>query len=128
MARLKVVGTLGQDKLWRRATDALPPPPKQAVPDSQNPLLGTREPGGGGSGGSGQWEPGRNRYGNRFPPYRGTAYGNRFREPPTGTGCKCENTPPPSPQGGCSEQAVVKHEKSCPKCFGKGLDAFGKAL
>ena len=21
---------------------------------------------------------------------------------------------------------MVKHEKSCPKCFGKGLDAFGK--
>ena len=100
VARLKVVGTLGQDKLWRRATDALPPPPKQAVPDSQNPLLGTREPGGGGSGGSGQWEPGRNRYGNRFPPYRGTAYGNRFREPPTGTGCKCEKHPPSLSTGG----------------------------
>ena len=37
-----------------------------------------------------------------------------------------KKTPTPSPQGGGSEQAVVKHEKSCPKCFGNGLDAFGK--
>ena len=35
-----------------------------------------------------------------------------------------ENTPPPLPTGGAGEPA--KHEKSCPKCFGTGLDAVGK--
>ena len=88
VARLKAVGTLGPDKLWRRATGAPSPPPEQAVPDSQYRGGGESGTGGGGSGGSRQWEPGRNRYGNRFPSYRGTASGNRFREPPVGTGCE----------------------------------------
>ena len=40
-----------------------------------------------------------------------------------------ENTPPPPPTGGWGEPAKdadVKHEKSCPKCFGTNRDAGGK--
>ena len=54
LGRLKVVGTLGPDKLWRRATDALSPPPQQVSPESQpgGGRIGDR---GGGTGESGQW-------------------------------------------------------------------------
>ena len=35
-------------------------------------------------------------------------------------------TTPPSPQGGGSEQVVVKHEKNCPGgCLGTGKDLVG---
>ena len=99
---------------------------------------------GGGHGNTGVFRgvpPNGNRGGNTVfpcsPPNRehraGTGSGNTVvREHPTGDLhlAGTENTPPPSPQGGASEQEkgddVVKHEKSCPKCFGKGLDAFGK--
>ena len=134
VARLKVVGRLGPDKLWRCATDALSPPPEQAVPDSQKPLLGTREPGGvvpvipanGNQGGTGTGTgsgTGSHPIGESPP---GTGSGNHLREPVPVALAGVKTTPPPSPQGGGSEQAVVKHEKSCPKCFGSGLDAFGK--
>ena len=131
VARLKVVGTLGPDKLWRRATDALSPPPEQAVPDSRNPPVGNSGTGGavpavpvnGNKGGTGT---GTGSHPIGEPP-TGTGSGNRLREPVLVALAGAKNTPPPSTQGGGSEQeAVVKHEKSCPKCFGKGLDAFGK--
>ena len=80
---------------------------------------------------------GRTRRDTLCPTYRGHGVGTRCPGHGRGTrsrgspnrgsaACKCEKHPPPSPQGGGSEQAVVKDEKSCPKCFGKGLDAFGK--
>ena len=116
VARLKVVGTLGPDKLWRCATDALSPPPEQAVPESQKPLVGNS-----GTGGAVPAVPvngnlGRNRYGNRFgnrfPPYRGTASGNRFREPVPGTGsrgpCRYENPSPYPSTGGCKGDALLR--------------------
>ena len=103
VARLKVVGTLGPDKLWRRATDALSPPPEQAVPDSQNPLLGTREPGGvvpvipanGNKGGTGTGTgSGTGSHPIGEPP-PGTGSGNRFREP-VSVALAGTNPPPPS--------------------------------
>ena len=115
VARLKVVGRLGPDKLWRCATDALSPPPKQVIPESPPGGGGESGIGGGGSGDSRQWESGRNQYGNRFPPYRGITSGNRFLESPTGTGsrgpCRGENDHPTPPHGG-----VVIH----PDAAGRG--------
>ena len=103
VARLKVVGTLGPDKLWRRANNTPSPPPKQVIPESQ-PGGGESGIGGGGSGDSRQWESGRNQYGNRFPPYRGITSGNRFPESPTGTGslgpCRYRKYPSTHPHGG----------------------------
>ena len=45
VARLKAVGTLGQDKLWR-VNDALSPPPEQAVVggNCKFPIRGNRKP------------------------------------------------------------------------------------
>ena len=86
VARLKVVGRLGPDKLWRCATDALSPPPKQVIPESHPGGGENRESGGGGSGDSRQWESGRNQYGNpRSHPIGESPTGTRFRESPTGT-------------------------------------------
>ena len=145
VARLKVVGTLGPDKLWRCATDALSPPPEQAVPDAQNPPVGNSGTGGavpavpvnGNKGGTGTGTgsgTGSHPIGESPP---GTGSGNRFREP-VPVALAGTKTPPPTPPQGdvkgtrfCgdnkakAEPVAVNHEKSCPKCFGKGLDAFG---
>ena len=133
VARLKVVGTLGPDKLWRRATAALSLPPKQAVPDSRNPPVGNSGTGGavpavpvnGNKGGTGT---GTGSHPIGEPP-TGTGSGNRLREPVLVALAGTENTPPPIPTGGSVGQAkgdtVVKHEKSCPKCFGDGQDYRG---
>ena len=129
VARLKVVGTLGPDKLWRRATDALSPPPKQAVPDSQNPPVGNSGTGGavpavpvnGNKGGTGTGT-GSHPIGEPPP---GTGSGNRLREPELLALAGAKNTPPPPPQGG-DPSAPVKDHEGCPKCFGTGKDCVGK--
>ena len=146
VARLKVVGTLGPDKLWRRATDALSPPPKQAVPESQNPPVGNSGTGGavpavpvnGNKGGTGTGTgSGTGSHPIGEPP-PGTGSGNRFPEPVPVALAGTKTPPPTPPQGDVNgtrfcgdnkakvEPVAVNHEKSCPKCFGKGLDAFGK--
>ena len=133
VARLKAVGTLGPDKLWRRATDALSPPPKQAVPDSQNPPVGNSGTGGavpavpvnGNKGGTGT---GTGSHPIGEPP-TGTGSGNRLREPVAGT----ENTPPLPPGGdqfdGENQAAVAKHvakHAGCLRCNRTGFDGQGK--
>ena len=164
VARLKVVGTLGPDKLWRCACTTPSPPPEQAVPDSQNPPIGNSGTGGavpavpvnGNLGGTGTGTgTGTGSHPIGEPP-TGTGSGNRLREPLAGT----KNTTPPPPTGGSGPRVqspdksvpprdeipnttvragtllggdndakggdVVKHDRGCPKCFGKGIDAFGK--
>ena len=133
VARLKVVGTLGPDKLWRRATDALSPPPKQAVPDSQPPPVGNSGTGGavpavpvnGNKGGTGTGTgSGTGSHPIGEPP-AGTGSRNRFREPVAGS----ENTPPSLPTGGSGEpakdhEAMAEHV-GCLACRGTGLDGQG---
>ena len=145
VAHLKVVGTLGTDKLWRCDTErkcvdlddtssTLSPPPEQVLPEAQI--------GGGENRVTGGVLPvlpaNGNRGGNTMgnvthpigvtPPVTlpGNTPGTHLTVPNLLPLAGTKNPPPPSPQGGGSEQAVVKHEKSCPKCFGNGLDAFGK--
>ena len=129
VARLKAVGTLGPDKLWRRATDAPSPPPEQAVPDSQYR--------GGGESGTGGAVPAVPVNGNRGGTGAGTG-SHPIGEPPPGTGSGNRLWEPVAvaqttvrdwtlfgdnkPKG----DDAVKHPPSCPRCFGKGLDAFGK--
>ena len=109
--------------------------PLTAVPDSQSPLLGTREPGGAvpavpGNGNRCGTGTGTGSHPIAEPP-TGTGSGNRPREPvrehPIGDDlpfADSENSPHHLHTGGSGEPA--KHEKSCPKCFGTGLDAVGK--
>ena len=130
VARLKVVGRLGPDKLWRRATDALSPPPKQVIPESHPGGGENRESGGvvpvipangnqgGISTGTGSHPIGES------PP--GTGSGNHLREPVAGS----ENTPPSPPTGGSGEpakdhEAMAKHV-GCLRCAGTGFDGQGK--
>ena len=141
VARLKVVGTLGPDKLWRRSTSSSPPPkpppqermfqlPQQAVPDSQKPPVGNSGTGGavpavpvnGNKGGTGT---GTGSHPIGEPP-TGTGSGNRLREPGLLALAGAKSTPLHPPQGGqAKSDDVVKHEKSCPKCFGTGRDCVG---
>ena len=126
--RLKVVGTLGTDKLWRRTTNALSPPPKQVSPESQ--------PGGGENRGSGWVVPVSPTNGYRGGTSTGTSPGYQYPpigEPPSGTStgphlgepvAGTENTPPPPPTGGAGEPA--KDHEGCSKCGGEGLDCVGK--
>ena len=142
--RLKVVGQYGPDKLWRARRGG-------GVPDSENMGLGTggttevvppvpvNGNRGGTTSGTGTQPIG--------VPVPGTSTGYHLeggeREPVLPALAQAKTPPPPPPQGGvlrsldtsgaepatdnqAKGDAVVKHEKSCPKCFGKGLDAFGK--
>ena len=134
--RLKVVGTLGTDKLWRRATDALSPPPEQAIPDSQTGGVENR-----GSGGVAQVVP-VNGYkggtsagtstGYQYPPIGvpppGTSTGPHLGVPVAGS----ENTPRPPPGGGSGAQlakgedmAKMAAHVGCLTCGGTMLDAQG---
>ena len=146
VSRLKVVGTLGTDKLWRCATerkgvpqgDSLStpsPPPEQVRPEVQIGGGENRDavgcvpvsPANGTQGGThrvptshpiGDARPGRT---------SGTHLGTHFAAADLLPLAVAKTTPPPPPQGGASEQeAVVQHEKNCPKCFGSGRDCVGK--
>ena len=117
VARLKAVGTLGADKLWRRATDAPSPPPEQAVPDSQYKGVGNS-----GTGGAVPAVPVNGNLGGTGTGTGSHPIGNRLREPVPGTASGSR----------LWEQVVeakgddaARHEKSCPRCLGGGLDAFG---
>ena len=137
VARLKVVGTLGPDKLWRRATDALSPPPKQAVPDSQPPPVGNSGTGGavpavpvnGNKGGTGTGTgSGTGSHPIGEPP-PGTGSGNHLREPVPVALAGVKTTPPPPPPGGSGEpakdhEAMAEHV-GCLACRGTGLDGQG---
>ena len=121
--RLRVVGTLGEDDLWRLTTNAPSPPPKQAIPESQ--------PGGGENRGSGGVIPVipcrgsvRDHSGERSPSYRGIGVGDRSRGSLWGTDHSAlagtENTPTHLPGGGDLD-TPVEHEKNCPGgCGGRG--------
>ena len=152
--RLKVVGTLGPDKLWRCATGPQPPakqshnlvppgdeitPPEQVSPESQ--------PVGGENRGSGGVVPVSPTNGNRGGTSMGTSPGTgtqpirvpvRVPVPGTSTGphlavpellalASAKNTPPPPLQGGQAKgDDVAKHEKNCPGgCLGTGEDLMG---
>ena len=145
VGRLKVVGTLGTDTRWRCATwrNTVPqedsvstpsPPPEQVLPVAQTvggenrvtegvlPASPTNGYRGGNSAG--------NSPGNVTHPIRGNSPGNvtgpHLGVPDLLTLAGAKTPPPPSPQGGSVEQdAVVEHEKSCPKCFGDGQDFLG---
>ena len=130
--RLKVVGTLGMDKLWRCDCTAPSPPSEQVVPESQQwggknlesggvvPVSPTNGYRGGTSAGTST--------GYQYPPTGvpppGTSTGPHPRGPVPVTLAGTENTPP-FPVGGGQAKGKA-HEKSCPKCFGTGLDAVGK--
>ena len=119
VARLKVVGTLGTDKLWRCASgrEAVPqgdslstpsPPPEQAVPESQPGGGENREPGGavpavpvnGNLGGTGT---GTGSHPIGEPP-TGTGSGNRLREPDLLALAGTEPPPLQSPRGGLANR------------------------
>ena len=126
-ARLKLIGERGPDKLWRPNDEVCP------VAD-----IG----GGGDTGHTVSREcvpplvPLAGHAGTHcVPPIGDTGSGHGVRDTVSGHGlgerptenlplAGSENTPPPPPRGGAGEPA--KHEKSCPKCFGTGIDAFGK--
>ena len=143
VARLKAVGTLGPDKLWRRACTTPVAASRTGGSRFSNPPVGNSGTGGavpavpvnGNLGGTGT---GTGSHPIGEPP-TGTGSGNHLREPLADT----KTHPPPPPTGGSRNTTVragtllggdneakgddvVKHETSCPKCFGKGLDAFGK--
>ena len=134
VARLKVVGRLGPDKLWRCATDALSPPPKQVIPESPPGGGENRESGGvvpvipangnqgGISTGTGSHPIGES------PP--GTGSWNHLREPvpvalagvktttlplPTGASLSIPTPPDGEPEKGAA------HDAACPGgCSGTG--------
>ena len=129
LARLKVVGLLGPDKLWRCACTTPSPPSEQGVPESQQ--------GGGESRGSGGVIPvipangnqggistgtGSHPIGGSVP---GIGSGDHPREPVLWALAGTESTPTPTLQGGQTKVGDVTHEKSCPKCFGTGTDCVG---
>ncbi len=138
--RLNVVGTLGADKRWRRATNDLSQPTKQAIPESQ--------PGGGGTRGSGGVIPvipvipthgdqGGITLGIVTHPIGGSVPGIVPGDHPRVTDhsalADTENTPTHLPLGGDLD-TPVEHEKNCPGgCGGRGtVDgtpcAWGKCL
>ena len=128
VARLKVVGLLGPDKLWRCACTAPSPPAEQVVPESQQGGGENRESGGvvpviPANGNQGGISTGTGSHPIGEPP-PGTGSGNHLREPVLLTLAGTENTPP-FPVGGGQAKGKA-HEKSCPKCFGSGLDAVGE--
>ena len=131
--RLKAVGTLGTDKLWRCATQpgaAAKPsnntvtlddgiePPEQAVPDALPPPVGNTGTGGavpavpvnGNKGGTGTGT-GSHPIGEPVP---GTGSGNRFREPDLLALAGAKTTTPPTPRGGSRKGNTVSLEHDIP--------------
>ena len=109
VARLKVVGRLGPDKLWRRATDALSPPPKQVIPESHPGGGENRESGGvvpviPANGNQGGISTGTGSHPIGEPP-PGTGSGNHLREPVPVALAGAKTTTPPPPTGGAGEPA-----------------------
>ena len=162
VARLKVVGRLGPDKLWRCATGPQPPakpsqntvppgdditPPEQVIPESH--------PGGGENRESGGVIPVIPTNGNQGGISTGISShlkGNHPRESVPGithgNRLQAQESSPPPPRRGLEPYAsipklndgtffhgdgkmkgmekMVKHEESCPRCFGTGTDCVGK--
>ena len=133
VARLKVVGLLGPDKLWRCACTAPSPPSEQVVPESRQGGGENRESGGvvpviPANGNQGGISTGTGSHPIGEPP-PGTGSGNHLREPVLLTLAGTENTPP-LPTGGSGEpakdhEAMAKHV-GCLRCGGTGFDGQGK--
>ena len=168
--RLKEVGALGPDNLWRSSTgrkspeqshDFLPPeqeitPSEQVRPDAQIGGGGNRDavgcvpvsPANGTQGGTHRVptsHPIRDAPSGRTS---GTHLGTHLAVPDLVPLAGSENPPPPPPRGGVEPYAsipklngrtlfhgdgkmkgvekMVKHEESCPRCFGTGTDCVGK--
>ena len=140
-ARLKLVGECGPDKLWRPNRGACPVAEIEGGGDTGHTVSRDRVP---------PLVPLAGHAGTHcVPPIGDTGSGHGVRDTVAGHGrgdhptvdrplLASANPPPPTPPQGdvkgtlfCgdnkakAEPVAVNHEKSCPKCFGKGLDAFG---
>ena len=136
-ARLKAVGALGTDELWRT--------PEQVLPEAQTGGGENRVTGGVLPVLPANGNRGGNTTGNVTHPigvtppvtFPGNTPGTHLTVPDLVPLAGTKNPPPTPPQGDVKgtrfcgdnkakvEPVAVNHEKSCPKCFGKGLDAFG---
>ena len=138
--RLKVVGTLGPDKLWRCASgrntvaqddsvSTLSPPPEQVSPEAQTGGGENRDavgcvpvsPANGTQGGT-QCVPTSHPI--RDAPSVPTS-GTHLVVPDLLALAGAKITPPAPPQGGDFDAPATDHE-GCPKCNGTGRDLMGK--
>ena len=113
-ARLKVIGTRGQDGMWRCVNSTTSPPSDQVSPEAQPKGVetGTRV---GESSESRQRDSGWTRYGTRV---------SHYTDSPAGPGSGTHLWDSVAEAKG---DDAAKHERTCPRCFGDGFDAIGEA-